>query len=428
MSQWTPEHVLALAPDAASVDRARGLISPSKWSNPGCNDIAVWGEAKGSGATPYRTAVDLRQPAFSCTCPSPKFPCKHALALLLRYAQDQIPEAAMPEWVASWMASRDAREAKKAAKLDEPPKEIDPVAAAKRSERRWDWIITGLDECEAFLLDIAGQGLLAAQATRTWDDMAARMVDAQAPGVARKLRDIGWRIGVGRDWAASVTGQMGNLALLIEAARRIDQLSEGEAADVRTALGIPARKEDLKGEPIIDVWDSLGQILESHDHFVTCRTWLRSRSNGRWALLFSSVSLGQPHEARVLPGTAVAGALDFYPSAAPLRAFPREAETIPFQPWPGGTWREAQNEFSRYLAQVPWMETMPVHIADGVLGRDQEDWYVLDREREAMRLAGGDPYATLVHTGNEPANLFGEWNGHSLRLLGAWSPAGYVPA
>ncbi|MCD0157069.1 SWIM zinc finger family protein, partial [Deinococcus sp. 6GRE01] len=84
----TPDAVLALAPDAASAQAARKLAAPGKWQNLNTPAGSLWGECQGSGRTPYLTGVDLSgpaqtSPAFKCTCPSRKFPCKHALALLL---------------------------------------------------------------------------------------------------------------------------------------------------------------------------------------------------------------------------------------------------------------------------------------------------------------------------------------------------------
>jgi SWIM zinc finger len=51
----------------------------------------VWGLCAGSGKRPYQTVVDLTGPAYKCSCPSRKFPCKHALALLLNWADDGAP-------------------------------------------------------------------------------------------------------------------------------------------------------------------------------------------------------------------------------------------------------------------------------------------------------------------------------------------------
>lgn len=90
MTDWTADRVLALAPDSASVASGRELSSPAKWASAARSDFAVWGEAKGSGAKPYQTIIDLREPAFKCSCPSRKFPCKHALGLMLRAPSDTI--------------------------------------------------------------------------------------------------------------------------------------------------------------------------------------------------------------------------------------------------------------------------------------------------------------------------------------------------
>ncbi len=43
-----------------------------------------------------------------CTCPSRKFPCKHALALLWLKAEAIVSfaETETPEWVSEWLARR----------------------------------------------------------------------------------------------------------------------------------------------------------------------------------------------------------------------------------------------------------------------------------------------------------------------------------
>ena len=49
---WTPEQVLALAPDAASAKSGRELSQARKWLNPGYTDQVLWGELQGSGSKP----------------------------------------------------------------------------------------------------------------------------------------------------------------------------------------------------------------------------------------------------------------------------------------------------------------------------------------------------------------------------------------
>ena len=103
----TEAEVWALSPDAASSKAAKGLQSLSKWPNTGSNDAAVWGECQGSGSKPYQTQVDLSGPAFKCSCPSRKFPCKHGLALMLLRAAGQVADGGeQPEWVNAWLGGR----------------------------------------------------------------------------------------------------------------------------------------------------------------------------------------------------------------------------------------------------------------------------------------------------------------------------------
>src|SRR3954470_4798660 len=115
---WTAPPGEAVAPDTASGAAARGLgrpgpgaraggagrglARPGPWSQTGHDERAVWGLCKGSGARPYQTQADLTGPAWKCSCPSRKVPCKHALALLLLLAGGAVPAGEPPEWVREW--------------------------------------------------------------------------------------------------------------------------------------------------------------------------------------------------------------------------------------------------------------------------------------------------------------------------------------
>src|SRR5215208_4135270 len=109
--RWGREQVLGLAPDPAAAKAASGVARPARWSDTGSDGEAVWGECQGSGKSVYRAYADLTEPAFRCSCPSRKFPCKHALGLLLLWVQspDEFRAAKPPEWVAEWLEGRAAR-------------------------------------------------------------------------------------------------------------------------------------------------------------------------------------------------------------------------------------------------------------------------------------------------------------------------------
>ena len=82
----------AAAPDQASLKAAGGLRKPAKWSGAGISAEGqfIWGACAGSGANPYRVMADLSDLGSKCTCPSRKFPCKHALALMWMRADDSL--------------------------------------------------------------------------------------------------------------------------------------------------------------------------------------------------------------------------------------------------------------------------------------------------------------------------------------------------
>src|SRR5216117_3257786 len=92
--RWGRDQVLGLAPDAASQKAAIGIAGPAKWAGTGCDERVVWGECQGSSV--YKTSIDLDGPAFRCSCPSRKIPCKHALGLLLLWSDGPVPEGARP--------------------------------------------------------------------------------------------------------------------------------------------------------------------------------------------------------------------------------------------------------------------------------------------------------------------------------------------
>src|SRR5256714_2860705 len=114
---WTADQVLSLAPDASAQRAARALAGDKAWCEVGLSVEAdlpptVWGLCQGSDRQPYQICVDLTEPAYRCTCPSRKFPCKHTLAMLLRWAAGGVPEALAPAWVREWQASRAGRGAR----------------------------------------------------------------------------------------------------------------------------------------------------------------------------------------------------------------------------------------------------------------------------------------------------------------------------
>ncbi|MFD2350637.1 SWIM zinc finger family protein [Nonomuraea ferruginea] len=147
----------------------------------GLTGEVLFGECEGSGATPYQACVDLGEPAYRCSCPSRKFPCKHALGLLLLWSSDGVPHAdGLPAWAGEWLAQREARAVRSAARPEAAPSPPPRNGESLRHGR----VAAGLAELERWLADQIRQGLAAA-APHDWEGLAKRLIDAQAPGGRR---------------------------------------------------------------------------------------------------------------------------------------------------------------------------------------------------------------------------------------------------
>jgi len=261
-----------LAPDESSAKAARGLARPQRWSELGSTDSLVWGKCLGSAKLPYQVTVELNGPAFKCTCPSRKFPCKHGLALLMLWSANDGSVADAPvaatfagDWAAELRECSVQRAARRATGSEGP---VDPEAAAKRAAQRESNMTAGLAEFEQWLADLVRQGLAAArqQPYRYWDTAAARLVDAQLPGLADRVRDAGSFVQSAGDWTGALTAELGRWFVAVRGWARRAQLDDALAADLATFLGLTRRREDIEASGTQhDRWHLVGVRLGGDD-------------------------------------------------------------------------------------------------------------------------------------------------------------------
>jgi len=441
VERWSTEKVLSLAPDQGAAKSGRGLITAAHWAGQGRFDDMLWGLCGGSGARPYQVCVDLTGPAYRCTCPSRKIPCKHALGLLLRWANGGVPDdTETPEWAAEWQADRAARAQRAQERATRPPRAAgeglaDPVAAERRVKQRADRVEAGLVELDRWLADQVEQGLAASEQAgyHPFQTMAARLVDAQAPGIAGAVRRLGWVIGVGANWADRLLGEFAMLRLLIVAHGRLPALPPGLAATVRSRVGYPVVADDVLAEPEIrDRWEVLGRLDTADDRLTSRRTWLRGQDSGRFALVLTFAPVGQTLPADLEPGTAVDAGLCFYPAAVPRRALvkARYGEPVRTGEIPTGALpvRAAVAEHARSVAAEPWRESTPMLLAD--VAPTEDGALLVDPAGDAVALHPDDdrPWWLVAAAGGRPVVVAGEYGHAGFRPLAAWPDGRHVPA
>jgi hypothetical protein len=426
---WTVEQVLGLAPDASAARAARDLGVTRKWQGIGRSADAAWGECRGTAAQPYRVAVDLGATAFNCTCPSRKVPCKHALALMLMVAADTTNGAEPPEWVSEWLSRQRERASKRTppqatAAADgqtHPSWANDPLKRARGREER---ISRGIDELDRWLKDLVRAGLADA-ATRPWsayEQISARLVDAQAPGLARAVRDLGALPYTAGNWPERMLIDIGQLWLLIEGWRRRDALQSGLQHEVRLQVGInEAREAVLAKSPVRDIWDALGRRVLEGERMRVQRTWLWGRRAQRWALLLDFSVGGQPIEQSVTPGASFEADVCFYGGASPMRGIIKGQPVraaFPTTPLPARDVHHALHLYAEILGRNPWIERFPIALKRVLPRRAHDDsWWLVEEGGSGLRVDGPFGWHLLALSGGEAVDVFGEWDGFTLQPL-----------
>lgn len=430
---WSRETVLALAPDASSLKAAVKLSLPTPWSGTGASGRALWGLCAGSGKTPYQTVVDLDGPAYRCSCPSRKFPCKHALGLLLLWSGGGVPAAdQVGDFASTWLAAR-AQKVASAAPVEssDPPAPrgalADPDVAAGRAAQRVDRVAAGLEELDRWLGDQVRTGLAGAAGTgySYGSAMAARMVDAQAGGVASVLRRLPGVLASGEGWPSRLLEELAGLHLLVAAHRRLADLPPDIAADVRARVGYTVRSEDvLHTPPVRDEWAVLGVRDIPQDRLTLRRVWMRGSETGRSAVVSTFTPSGQAPDASLVAGTVLEADLHFYPASVPLRAVvgARHDGARVLRSLAAVGLSAAVEAYADAVAANPWTALWPVVVA-GVLpcpGVEPNDPWRLVGDGIAVTLdpGGADVWRLLAVSGGHPVTVTGEISDRGLRPLG----------
>lgn len=427
--QYNREQILQLAPDDASAKAGRQLASRSKWITTGANAKALWGDCQGSGKVPYQTIIDLTSTAFKCSCPSRKFPCKHGLGLFLLYAED--PDSfnahtALPAHVAEWLDKRQVREAAREPKDEKP---VDEAARTKRAESREKKVNGGIEELRAWLSDVIRTGIMHVpqQAYQFNSNITARMVDAQAGGLANQLRQIN-QLNFFRDgWQQPLLKRLSGLYMITEGYLNREALPAAAVRDLATIIGwtIP-REEVLQSEPLTDHWIVLSLTTSEESNITTEKIWLYGSKSNRYALLLNFYAGNQPYQTSLFPGIQIEADVVYYPASVPMRALIRSQQPAN-APWEKihipDSLTDVYADITAILAQNTFTEQIPFMI-EGVRNVAlSEQWYMTDRLGQSVPLANPeeDCWKMLAFSGGRLFSAFGIYEQGRFDLHYAWT-------
>ena len=444
------EGVREIAPDQAAFV-AGEKVAEGAWSDVGRSDRALWGAVEGSGKTPYRVFVDIRDDfAYKCSCPSRKLPCKHALGLLLRNVDGKLETGAEPADLVQWLEGRDARAQKRRQKQAADEVEAGEAgerkrqAARKRKEKRNANAAEAVETLLDALDNVVRVGLNSAEFRKPgfWQDLAKRMTDFQTPGLANRLLEIAALDPKEEDWNEAVLRKIGILALLLEAAKRIDRASDALAAEIRAALGSTVFAADVQknGERLEGEWLALGSATVVGRQVAAKRDWFYNVETGRYARLVQYSRDVDHFKDSYDPLHVYSGAMRFYDGVVKFRAvWENPPENKGRQKLPDGVGETFNSLVERTIAarsKAPWTINIPTVLKDVVVrpivvkkGRSfATNWIVVDAEGRSVPARAPDNVKTEEQKNyyvqrffeasfDAPIALFGEWDGQKLCVV-----------
>jgi hypothetical protein len=259
------------------------------------------------------------------------------------------------------------------------------------------------------------------------------MVDAQAPGLAKRVRSLAEISPQATGWHERFLAEIGAIWTLVQAYQRLDTLHPALQAEVKSQIGWTQRQADLRQHPgVEDRWLVLGRSRDRESTGATTlkvqRTWLWGESQQQFARILDYVHHRQPLPETLLPGTAWQGELVFYDGLPPRRATikAREERLAQISYFPGLTDIEAGlSAYAEALGQNPWCDRLPlafsavIPLASGVLVDGSGQTLPLNPAFEPL-------WQLIALSGGSPIAVMGEWNGSFFLPLSALAQQRFI--
>jgi len=473
------ELVQELSPDQASLNAAKKLLNPKKWPLRGKNASVntIWGQCQGSGANPYYTMADVADHGYKCTCPSRKFPCKHVLALLWQFSEQDsdFTEGSPPDWVNEWLGRRrksapsstvtstkdnaeNSRiksslknihnaETKTEPKLtadEQAKKQEQSNKRAEQNKAKTDASITlCLHEFQSWIDDQLRTGIAGflKDINSRCRRISTRLVDAKASALASRVDELPAKVLClpAEQQAHQIFKELGQLVLLSNA-----WLANCNDADTRAAIIASENKETVLAQHHISnrssTWEKVGERIHTRrDGLIRHESWLiridqnhtdsktstldnTKEPSPEFALLLDHypASAGK-RKASFHTNSYIEGNITYYPSRQPLRAFFTEHTIVKRTQnthWPL-TKKHIFTNYQEQLVRIPWLEYVPHILGGGRIAEQSKGNYWWTNHIEDIALPLSNTHISELLLGSELTAICVLWDGSQAELLSA---------
>ncbi len=251
-----------------------------------------------------------------------------------------------------------------------------------------------MDELRLWIKDIVRNGILNIpdKGFSYFENMAKRMVDAQTPGLANMVRNIGKSNFYTEGWHSPFIDKLAAIYMVLEGYKNIDCLNEPQQQEIKSLVGFTQNQEALKEQTgLTDTWLVLCKQIVEVDTITTERNWLYGTTSNRYALVLQFIVNGQGATLALTAGMFIQAEVVFYPSVAPLRAIVKKqvATNASSHFTSFNNWQQVSETETVLSSVMPVRDGRPFIVRQLIPVQYNNHWWLQDAEQKMMRLKNG---------------------------------------
>ncbi len=410
-----------------------GMATPEKWQLLAHGSFNaqqfVWGITLTLKKKPLYTLISLNDKTAVCSCKSHKFPCRHSLGLLLLLHENPVAfsDTKPNKWVIEQQKrhqySQKRRQQQVAAK----------TSLVNNQDQHLQRIMNGVAELELWLRDLIRHGLatLPDRPKAYWVEMADRMVDAEAPLLAKKLRQMSRIPLKNPEWPQQYLQQLGQLFLLTQGFKQWQALPIETQSDLKIAVGWLPNPLIYSTEMAEDEWLIMGRTRQLINKQQWQQTWLWGINSNRSAMIIQTIRSNKPNGRFHPTGSTLSGTLHFAPSHYPLLADGVDLKITDLSTHHAigfDSIEHAMQTFIQAQTANPWLTEFPIVLKSMQLLRNNGQLFLIDQTGHRLPLIKPFNYGWHLDafSDQQPFNLFGIWQNGLFKPLTFLAPRGWL--
>jgi len=306
---------------------------------------------------------------------------------------------------------------------------------AVATEKRMQNVQDGIVELKSWMDDLyrTGIGNIPSQGAIFFSDIIAKMIDAQAPGLAAILRKMAANDYQDNNSLEKLLRSLTQLKLLLACFDQREEISENLLMDVRHSIGWYSNKQDvLKSDGTRDNWLCIWRTLErTDDNIVTEKLWFYGLNTKQFGVLFNFFIGFQKPIITIKEGMLIDASVCYYASALPLRFLIKEEYSRK------SCYQEVEstvkdlNSYSAYvidrLQQIPFVEHHPVVFNNVklVYAKHNKSYFLCDTKNNLLPILNKkeDLLPLIFNTCGDEVSIFGLGQKGAIDIKSYWDGA-----